>query len=344
MRPKIRSRSIFNAAIAVVVAASTLLSGCTTMTWRSSASTPGANGKVLGRNDRFVIYTPDSGDSLRSIAARFLGNEDRWWEIADFNGNQKLGSVPFVIPLEPINPSGVTPKQYQTVPILCYHRFGPGRSKMIVSAANFAAQLDWLARNDYRVIPLKDLLGFLEGKQALPKRSVVITIDDGYSSVYKYAYPLLKRHGFPATVLPYTDFVGAGDALTWAQMQEMVNSGLIDIQAHSKSHKNLIQRMPGESDDQYRERIETELHLPREVIQHKLSVKVTQLAYPYGDANDVVLDALERNGYRMALTVNPGGNGFFAQPLMLRRTMIYGDHDLTAFKARLQVSREIASQ
>jgi hypothetical protein len=43
--------------------------------------------------------------------------------------------------------------------------------------------------------------------------------------------------------------------------------------------------------------------------------------------------------YQMGLTVNPGGNAFYAQPLMLRRTMIYGDLDLAGFKAKLQTAR-----
>ena len=74
---------------------------------------------------------------------------------------------------------------------------------------------------------------------------MVITIDDGYRSTYEVAFPVLKRHSFPATVFLYSDFVGAGDALTWAQMKEMTQSGLIDIQPHSKSHANLTLKLAG---------------------------------------------------------------------------------------------------
>lgn len=304
-----------------------------------------ASGPVLARNDRLVIFDPAPGDTLQSIAERFLGSSDRWWEIADFNGIRaaKAGRV-MVVPLQAMNPGGISQDRYQTVPILCYHRLGAGTGKMVVSAANFAAQIDWLARNDYRVIRLKDLREFLEGKRTLPRRAVVITFDDGYSSFYKHAYPLLKKHGFSATVFVYTDFVGAGDALTWAQMQEMAASGLVDIQGHSKSHSNLIQRLAGETDERYRERVEAEIRVPREVIRQKLRTTVTAYAYPYGDANELALAALARNDYQLAATVNPGGNPFFAQPFMLRRTMIYGDHDIEAFKAKLQVYREIDPQ
>ena len=312
---------------------------------------PKADGEVLGQSSRFVIYEPKAGDSLQSIAARFLGDPQRDWVIGDFNGVAKpVPGRPLVVPLKTLNPLGVYADQIQAVPILCYHRFGPtgakastGLGKMTVSAANFAAQLDWLARNDFHVIRLSQLLNYLEGREALPKRTVVITIDDGYESVHRYAFPLLKKYGFPATVFMYTDFIGARDALSWTQLEELTASGLVDIQAHSKTHRNLIERTAGESDERYRQNLEAEVRVPRELLERRLSAPVQQYAFPFGDANEAVLDALTRNHYKLAVTVNPGGNPFYAQPLMLKRTMIYGDHDLAAFQAKLQISRPIST-
>ena len=306
------------------------------------ATPPSAVGRVLGRSERFVIYQPAVGDTLRSISARFLGAESRDWIVADFNGiAQAEVDRPLVVPLKPINPLGVYADQYQTVPILCYHRFGGGGGKMTVSAANFAAQLDWLARNDYHVIGLAQLVGFLEGRQAVPRRSVVITIDDGYESVHRVALPLLRKHGFAATLFVYTDFIGSPDALSWAQLQDLVASGLVDVQAHSKTHRNLIEREAGEPDERYRQWLDIEVRAPRELLERRLPVQVRHYAFPYGDANQTLLDLLARQRYQLGLTVNPGGNGFFAQPLMLRRTMVYGDQDLSVFKLKLQTARGI---
>ena len=298
---------------------------------------------VLGRNERFVVYQPKAGETLRSISAQFLGSEDKYWVIGDANElNAPVPGQPLLVPLKPLNPMGVSSDEYQTVPILCYHRFGGAANKMSVSPSNFAAQLEWLTTNDYHVIRLSQLVGFLQGREALPKRAVVITIDDGYESVYRHALPALRKYKVPATLFAYTDFLGAGDALTWPQLQEMASSGLVDIQAHSKSHRNLIERSAGETDERYRQNMEAEVKVPREVLEKRLPVKVRYYAYPYGDANELVLDILGRQHYELAVTVNPGGNGFFAQPYMLRRTMIFGDHDMEAFKAKLQISRGIA--
>jgi peptidoglycan/xylan/chitin deacetylase (PgdA/CDA1 family) len=304
---------------------------------------PATSGEILGRNDRFVIYQPRPNETLRSIAAQFLGAADRDWVIGDFNGlSSPLPGKPLVVPLQP-NPLGVQDDRYQTVPILCYHRFGGAANKMAVSPANFAAQLEWLARNDYRVIRLSQLTGFLQGREALPKRSVVITIDDGYESVHRVALPLLRKYGFPATLFVYSDFIGAGDALSWNQLAELKASGLVDIQAHSKSHRNMIERLAGETDERYRQSLDAEARVPREVLERRLPVQVRQFAYPYGDANEAVLETLTRLQYQLAVTVHPGGNPFFAAPLMLRRTMIFGDHDIDDFKAKLQISRGIAA-
>ena len=310
------------------------------------ATVDGARGSIVGQNSRVAVYLPHSGDTLQGVAARLLGDPSRAWRIAEANGQvwEPQAGHPLVVPLGQGNVIGVNGDGIQTVPILCYHRFGSGSSKMLVAPAQFEAQLEWLARNHYKVLRLRDLSGFLAGREALPQRSVVITIDDGYESVYRHAYPALKKHGFTATLFVYTDFVGSRDGLSWAQLQEMAASGVIDIQAHSKSHRNLIERLPGESDERYRQNIEAELRVPRELLERRVpGSQVRHLAFPFGDANELVLDSAGKQGFQLAGTVIPGGNGFFAQPLMLRRTMIFGDLNLDGFKAKLQTSRSLST-
>jgi peptidoglycan/xylan/chitin deacetylase (PgdA/CDA1 family) len=300
-----------------------------------------SGGKVLGRNERLLIYQSAPGETLNQIAQRFLGDSDRDWVISDFNHiTQADPAQPLVVPLAQPNRVGVFHDRYQTVPILCYHRFAqgsPGKGmagKMTVSAAAFAAQLDWLAQNDFHVLRLSQLEGWLAGKQALPQRSVVITVDDGYESFYRYAFPLLRQHGFAATLFAYTDFIGASDALNWTQLQTLSDSGLVDVQAHSRTHRKLIER-----DDNYPRMLANEIRTPRELLERKLHITQRHYAYPYGDANDAVLTTLANQGVQLAVTVNPGGNAFFAQPLFLRRTMIYGDTSLEEFKALVQINK-----
>ena len=58
-------------------------------------------------------------------------------------------------------------------------------------------------------------------------------------------------------------------------------------------------------------------------------------------ANEIVLERLAQADHSLGLTVNPGGNPFFAHPLMLRRTMVFGEYDLEQFQRTLQVFRPV---
>ncbi len=306
----------------------------------------GATGQVLGSGERLLVYLPRAGDTLRGMAARFLGRPDSAWQIDEANGQrgEPVAGQPMVVPLAPRNPLGISATGMQTVTVLCYHRLGSGSSKMVVSPARFEEQMAYLADNGYHVVRLADLQAFMAGERALPAKSVVITFDDGYESVHRHAFAVLKKHGFAATLFIYSDFIGARDALSWPQFEEMARSGLIDLQAHSKTHRNLGERAPGETDESYRKALDIELQAPRTVLEGRLSalgVQVRHFAYPFGSANGAVLDAMQRADYELGLTVAAGGNAFFAAPLMLRRTMIYGDHSLADFKARLQVQRPL---
>lgn len=335
--PPRRRASVLRALGWLVVALA--VHACTAPAPRPPAAEPAPrteSGALLARNDEFAIVVAGPGDSLATLAQQYLGDSRKAWRIAEYNGiaETRLGQS-VVIPLVSRNPIGVHVDGYQTVPVLCYHRFGSRASKLTVTPAAFSAQMAYLAQNGYHVLPLARLAEFLAGKEPLPKKTVVITIDDGYRATYDIAFPILKKHGFPATVFLYSDFVGAGDALSYAQMKELIASGLIDIQPHSKTHSNLTLRLPDETDAKYRDRLRSEVDAPINVLQERLALPSVAYAYPYGDVNEIVVDLLARKGVTLGMTVTPGGNGFFAYPYMLRRSMVFGNEDLDSFKAKL---------
>ena len=146
--------------------------------------------------------------------------------------------------------------------------------------------MEYLKNNNYNVITLADLEGFLKASRPIPPRSVVITVDDGFRSAYDIAYPILKPYGFRATFFIYTDFLGGGRSLTWAAINEMRASGMIDIQSHSKSHAS-FSPADGEmeSNAAYAARIRTEIDPPKATLERQLGSPVNHLAYPYGDTS-----------------------------------------------------------
>ncbi len=304
-----------------------MLAGC--------ASGPFAHqSRVIARDEAFVIVQMGR-ESTRSLAKRYLGSEADYWVIEDANRAEDLtpgGHV--VIPLKALNPTGIEHDGYQTVPILCYHRFGEKGGKLEVSARQFREQMQYLKANDYRVIPLVDLLGFLKGEKPIPKRSVVLTIDDGHRSIFKVAFPILEEFQFPATIFLYSDYMDKG-GLTTKELRSMKRSGLISIQPHSQTHANLTRRNADESEKQYLRRVGGEVDAPIDAISQKLGETPHFYAYPFGATNEQVIDILKDHGVLMGLTVESQSNAAFTYPYTLHRSMIYGDRGMDAFIDRL---------
>ena len=293
------------------------------------------------KSDQLIVLISKPGDTLQSLAQKHLGDKNKDWLIADFNNIDKIiPGIEIVIPLREYNSIGISNRGVQSVPILCYHRFGDKHGKMSVPTSLFRQQMKYLYDNNYRVISLKDAIGFFKGKKSIPKRSVVITIDDGYRSNYSEAFPVFKEFNFPATIFLYSDFLGARDALTSEQIKTMYNSGLIDFQPHSKTHPNLAIRKENESMADYRNRLDDEIETPKRRIQKIINTDIFSFAYPFGDTNEIVINKLKSKQFSIAATVQPGSNTAYSSQYMLRRTMIFGDHTEEEFIAALKVSEK----
>jgi len=325
--------------IILITCSAVLTAGCSGVT--ISHGSPPANNLTIpkltfAKSNEFVVLVTKQGDTLESLATKYLDDKNKAWVIADFNEISKI--VPqreIVIPLKSQNNPGVTVTGIQSVPILCYHRFGTGYAKLSVSDKKFQQQMQYLKDNNFNVIPLIDVYDFLENNKPLPKKSVVITIDDGYRSAYEIAYPILKSFNFPATLFLYTDFTGTRDAISWKQIKTMVKSGLVDIQPHSKTHLNLTMIKAGESQAEYKTRITEEIKNPGKQIKNRLKLALHSFAYPYGDTNRMIIDILKEENYKLGVTVDPGTNTAFSPPYMLQRTMVFGNHDMDDFTEML---------
>lgn len=291
--------------------------------------------EILARDSEFIVLRVGNEDASE-LARRYLGDESLGWLIEDANEPRSIASGnEIIIPLRSDNPIGFEFEGYQTVPILCYHRFGNKGGRLEVSAEQFEQQLAYLKQHDYRVIRLDDLYGFLKGERGLPKRSVVLTIDDGHRSIYSIAYPLLKKFNFPATVFVYSDYMNNGGLKT-KELKAMNASGLISLQPHSKTHSNLALNGIGESESEYRKRIMDEVRIPNRKLESTLGKAPKYYAYPFGDTNPQVIEELKANGLLLGLTVQPTANAAFNYPYLLNRSMIFGDRGMDDFIAKLK--------
>jgi peptidoglycan/xylan/chitin deacetylase (PgdA/CDA1 family) len=289
------------------------------------------------QSNEYIIYRLQEKETSAALAKRFLGDKQKLWVIEDANGKSgfKKNEV-VVIPLKEENIGGVTMNGFQVVPILSYHHFAEDcNSPLCTRAGGFDRQMEYLKKNGYRVISMRELLGFLNYSRPLPRNSVVISIDDGYRSVYDIAFPILEKYGFTATLFIYTDFVGASrNALSWDQLREMKAAGF-EVGSHSLSHADLTLKLDGEEDATYISRIERELLLSKEIIDKKLQQNTIILAFPFGRYDSRTLAICERLGYKIGTSVMSGSNPFFADPLALRRNQVLSD-DLSDFISKVK--------
>jgi peptidoglycan/xylan/chitin deacetylase (PgdA/CDA1 family) len=189
-------------------------------------------------------------------------------------------------------------------------------------------------------VTLGELADFLEYKRGLPRKAVVLTIDDGYRSTYDIAFPLLKRYGFTATLFIYTDFVGSSSlAMTWDQIREMRAAGF-EIGSHSLSHADLTIRRPEEEEAAFRRRITDEVVRSKAVLDRELQQDTRFFAYPYSRHDALVLGLVGAH-YRLGLTVEKGANPFFADPLRLKRTQVL-QADLGQFAGIVEILKPLA--
>lgn len=191
-------------------------------------------------------------------------------------------------------------KAAYVVPVLMYHSidYNSKATKLSVSPESFARQMEFLHKNHYNVVSLGKVAAGIRRGEKMPPKAVVITFDDGFYNNYLYAYPVLKKYKFPATIFVITDKIGEPGWLGWKELKEMSDSGIISIGSHTKSHPWLPSLGT--------EKMEDEVAGSKKILEERLGKKVDELCYPSGAFDRKVQDALRKTGYSCAVATNPG--------------------------------------
>jgi len=194
------------------------------------------------------------------------------------------------------------------VTVLIYHRFGEDKYPSTnISLERFSEQLKFLRDNNYQVISLEQLVNSLKGESQLPDRAVVITIDDGYRSVYTEAWPALKQYGYPFTVFVYAKATENKhwNYLTWDQIKEMKAAG-VDFQNHGFAHDHMALKPSEMNMDEYKAWIRADLAVSTRIMSEELKERPRFFAVPYGEYNKTVLDEIRSSGYEAIFSQDPG--------------------------------------
>jgi len=183
--------------------------------------------------------------------------------------------------------------------VLMYHRFDESKYPSTnIQSEEFVAQLDFLEKNGFQVWPLHKIVRHLQSQSQIPDKTVGITIDDAYVSVYQVAFPILKNRKLPFTVFVASDPVDNKNPgyMSWDQLREMVKSG-VDIGNHSRTHMHFINQRKAESKANWLLRIKNDVLFASSRIEAELEIKTNFFAYPYGEYNLSIASLMEDLGY-----------------------------------------------
>lgn len=187
--------------------------------------------------------------------------------------------------------------------ILQYHHVSESTpSSTSISPKQFEVHLQYLKDNDFKVVPLSDLVEGIKKQQPLPDKSVAITFDDAYINVLTNAKPILDKFAFPYTIYVNPGIINRNDNkesssyLSWAQLKSLADEGVI-IANHGYEHDSMVRISEGLTQAQWLSK-QTELLLAAEdIIKEHTGQSWRYYAYPYGEYDLAVQAWVKDNNF-----------------------------------------------
>jgi poly-beta-1,6-N-acetyl-D-glucosamine N-deacetylase len=215
-----------------------------------------------------------------------------------------------------------------------------------LSPEAFIRQIEYFRSHGYVFVSPREIVAAAQGTAKLPDKAVLLTFDDAYESFYSRVFPALRLFQVPAVLSVVTSWIENPQAqiykqkhlMTWAQIREVSDSGLVTLASHSHSLHKLIPANPQgnleaaganltysahqrryETEAEFRKRVREDLAESRGILQKKLDKPVTILTWPFGAYNELGLQEAKNLGFQMVLTLEAG----FASLTDLKRVRRY---------------------
>lgn len=227
--------------------------------------------------------------------------------------------------------------------VLMYHYFGtppgPDPERLFVDQPMFVAQLDHLRRSGWRALSLDEYLAALDGAPT-PRRSYLLTIDDGHESVGRIAAPLLAERGIPSVLFVCPGLLGGHAQWTPPYREERLSPadelqalpGLgMELGVHSWNHTRMV--------DLDAEALERHVRRSWEALEAATGVKARAFAYPFGTHELASREAVAEAGYDVAFAV-AREHGRYA----VDRIFVQSTDSLFAFRCKLSAGYRLVSR
>lgn len=216
------------------------------------------------------------------------------------------------------------------LPILLYHNINPKISRYGITPDEFESDLKFLSQNGYTAITMTQLIGFVYCGEELPAKPVILSFDDGYYNNYVYAFPLLKKYHTkmvfsiigkrtddfsqkPSNNLSYAH-------VTWAELNEMIASGLVEVQNHTYNLHEIsggrtgCMQKPGETLVHYEKVLTDDIGRLQNEITSNTGCSPNTFVYPYGKLTENTDSILKKMGFQATLTCDYGINLISGDP------------------------------
>ncbi|MGD0706934.1 MAG: polysaccharide deacetylase family protein [Anaerolineaceae bacterium] len=225
---------------------------------------------------------------------------------------------PTITPTWAVNPPGSA-----VVPILLYHHISDDKAgnRYYVPVATFEQQMQWLHDHGYTAITISQLVDVLMKGGPLPARPVAITFDDGNEDVYKNAFPILKRLGYPATSYIIVSWIGAKNVVSMDELKDLIASGW-EIGNHTMTHIDLTKDHSV---------LNYELVDSRDRLEKDLGITVNTVAYPFGAFDPTVGAKTSAYGYLAGLGLGTSYNQGMSTLYYLSRMEVQSSYDMQTF-------------
>ena len=229
--------------------------------------------------------------------------------------------------------------------ILAYHRVLPSelalkRGIISVTLENFEKQIKYFKDNDWDSLSLEEF-HFTNSRKPSTYKKLIITFDDGYRDNYMYAFPILQKYNFKATIFLTAGYLNTeknlffGDSinyepdmidniLTYDEILEMSSYG-IEFGSHTVNHPKLAEIKI--------EKARYEIEESKKIIEKYLNKEITSFCYPYGNLNNSIIEIVKNADYKIGV-VTPSRPGIEFSNFTFRRTGIYLKDSMLKFQIK----------
>jgi len=222
--------------------------------------------------------------------------------------------------------------------ILQYHHISSSTpAATSLSPEDFEQHLNALEKDGFTVIALPELISKIRMNKPIKDKTVTITFDDGYKSVFEIAYPMLKKRGWPFTVFVVPEAIESKQThtMSWKQLIELSNNGGT-IANHSYSHQHLLRKTADETNTEWQQRVFDDIQKAEQQIKYYIGQSTKLFAWPYGEYSSILFGPLKNAGYTAVAQYSGAihqGSNFLALP-RFTFNQAYADIDDFILKAK----------